>query len=555
MKIKKLLYIVLLFVPLFIFQSCSKGDPDILYVNGKIHTMDSVNTIAEAVAVKDGKILAVGSTEELKQKYSGINEVDLGGKVVLPGFIDAEGSVVEYSKNLNVLSLASAKSVNEVLEMVRQRVNEAPLGSWIAGFGWNEILIPVEELQKINKTQLDEISTEHNIYLINLNGDAIWVNSKLLESAGINKDTESPENGEIEIGEDGEPTGLLFDGALSLVRDKIPELTDGQMREFVKAGTSELLTYGITTVQDRTVGLGTIELFKDLIDSNNLPIRIYAVLSAGDVAFEEYVEKGILENYKDRLTVRSVSLDYDGALEFQRAILLEQYLKEPTIAEAFNGLGEIENVMKRAFEKNFQVRIKAVGDKAALDVLEIVERVKRETNESDRRTVIEHIEFTNEEILAKVSELKVIPSIRPDIGMYDMQLIESMVGEKYLTNIANWQSLLKSSGMIITGTDFPFHMINPFIQIYYLTTRKQIGGNNFVPPNPNQVISLEDAIRSLTIWSAFACFQEKTKGSIEEGKFADMIVLSEDIFANNESLLNVKVEKTIVGGEILFGTK
>lgn len=555
MKIKNLLYFIFLLTPLFIFQSCSKGDPDILYINGMIHTMDSLNTIAEAVAVKDGMILDVGSSEELKQKYSGISEVDLGGKVVLPGFIDAEGSIVEYSKNLNVLNLAPAKSVKEVLEIVRQRVSEVPAGSWIAGFGWNEILIPIEELQTINKKLLDEISTEHNIYLINLSGDALWVNSKLLESTGINKDTKSPENGEIEVNENGEPTGLLFDAALSLVRDKIPELTDSQMLEFVKAGTNELLKYGITTVQDRTVGLGTIQLFKDLIDSNHLPVRVYAVLSAGDPAFEEYIEKGILENYKDKLTIRSVSLDYDGALEFQRAILLEQYLKEPTTPEAFNGLGEIENVMKRAFEKNFQVRIKAVGDKAALDVLEIVERVKRETNDSDRRTVIEHIEFTNENVLEKVSELKVIPSVRPDIGMFDMQLVESMVGTEYLSKIANWNSLLKASGMIISGTDFPFHIINPFVQMYYLTQRRQIGDNGVAAPNPDQVISLENAVRSFTNWSAFACFQENNKGSIEVGKYADMIVLSEDIFANNELLLNVKIEKTIVGGEILFELK
>lgn len=226
-------------------QSCSEGNPDLLFVNGKIHTMDSAGTIVEAIAVKDGKILETGTTSGLREKYSGINEIDLSGKVVLPGFIDAEGSIVEYSKNLNVISLVTAKSLDDILEQVREKVKDSPPGSWIAGFGWSEFVIPVEELQKINKTLLDSISTEHNIYLINLAGNTVWVNSKLLESAGINRDTKSPDNGIIEFDSNGDPTGLLFDGALELVRNKIPELTDDQIRKFVIEGVKELNKWGL----------------------------------------------------------------------------------------------------------------------------------------------------------------------------------------------------------------------------------------------------------------------------------------------------------------------
>lgn len=537
---------------MLIMQSCSEGNPDLLFVNGKIHTMDSAGTIVEAIAVKDGKILETGTTSGLREKYSGINEIDLSGKVVLPGFIDAEGSIVEYSKNLNVISLVTAKSLDDILEQVREKVKDSPPGSWIAGFGWSEFVIPVEELQKINKTLLDSISTEHNIYLINLAGNTVWVNSKLLESAGINRDTKSPDNGIIEFDSNGDPTGLLFDGALELVRNKIPELTDDQIRKFVIEGVKELNKWGFVGIQDRTVGTGTLNLFKELIDSNILPIRVYAVLSAGYPAFEEYLEKGMEKNYKDRLTIRSVSLDYDGGLEFQQAIMEGKYLNETSSPEPYNGQGEIENVFKRALEKNFQVRVKAVGDKAIKNVLDVIDKVSRDLNMDGSRTVIEHIEFTDEEILKRFKEHKLIPSVRPDIGMSDMQIVSEFIGAEYLNKIANWRSIKESCGMFVSGTDFPFHQINPFIQIYYLTQRKFIGENQFNVPNTAQVVSLDDAIRSFTIWSTYSCFQEEDRGTIEKGKYADMIVLSEDIFSDPEKLLSVKVEKTILGGEVVF---
>lgn len=289
-----------------------------------------------------------------------------------------------------------------------------------------------------------------------------------------------------------------------------------------------------------------------MIDENKFPIRLYAVLTGGDEAFEKYLEKGIEVNYKDKLTIRAVSMDYDGAFELQDASMIDEYKEEPKRKTPYDTDTQIESIFKRGQEKGFQLRVKAVGDLAVEKTLDAIERVVRDVKPEDHRTVIEQVEFIREKDLNRIKTLGVIPSVRPEICIYDAQILPYLINESNLKNIGLWNSLLQSAGKITSGTDFPFHVINPFIQMYYLTTRSVIGDDSVSIPNQNEKLSITDAVRSFTIWAAYSALEDAYKGSLEKEKYADMIVLSNDIFADNKNLLQTEVLKTIISGNVVY---
>jgi predicted amidohydrolase YtcJ len=548
----KLSAVLILLLGCLLLQSCGK-EPDVIYKNGKIHTYDANNTIAEAIAIKDGKILDVGSNNDILGKYESVNIVDLGGKVVLPGFIDCEGSLAEYSKNLSLINLSMAKSVNEITALVSERIKTLPANSWVGGFGWNELILPEADLISMDKSALDKVSANHNIYLVNLDGSSVWVNTKLLNTLNITKDTPSPKDGDIEKDANtGEPTGLFFDAAVNLVREAIPEFSNDEMKQLMITGVNELVKYGITELQDRTVNSASIDAIKQLINEDKFPIRLYAVLSSGDNTFNEYLQKGIELNYKDKLTVRAVSIDYDGAFGLQSASMLDDYKTEPHRIVPYAVEPDIVDLLKKAAAKNFQVRVKTVGDNAVVASLNAYEKVNNELKLTDSRTVFEHIEFADKNSINRIRDYNIIPSVRPENAMLDFEIITAKVGDRNLSQWALWNSLLQAAGKLTVGSDFPFQQINPFVNMYYLTTRQFTDTTMASITNPNEKISLDDAIRAYTIWAAYSAFQEEYKGSLEKDKFADMVIISNDIYSNPKNLLSAKVERTIINGQVVY---
>jgi predicted amidohydrolase YtcJ len=537
------------------FYSCGKN-PDIIYTNGKIYTLDANNSVVEAIAVKDGKILDLGSSEQINDEYSSDNVVDLGGAAVLPGFMDADGSLTEFSKNLNFINLSLTKSVDEIKGLIAERVRTAKDGEWIGGMGWSFFNFPKEELQKIWKEALDEVAPDNPVYLVSVTGNIVWVNSKLLDALSITKETPSPEGGEIELDESGELTGLFFDNAVSLVRDNVPEISAGDMRNYLHTGAGELLKYGITEIFDRTISIGALELAKELSDSNKFPVRLYVILSGEDPEIEKQMKNEYTENYKGRITVRAVSLDYDGVFEFQDAAMNDDFLKEPFRKVPYSDASDIEKVYTLALENKFQFFVKAVGDRAVTSSLEAIGKVNKEKNPLDPRTVIEYAEFINPRDLEMIKDQKVIPSIRPEICIFDIAIVPDLIMNENVQKLGLWNSLLQSAGMVISGSDFPFHHINPLIQIYYLVTRQQApagDGTTVAIPNPDQKLSLLNAVKSFTVWPAYASFQENSKGTLEKNKIADMVVLSNDIFnIDPKELINTVVLKTIIDGNVVY---
>ncbi|MCX6166116.1 MAG: amidohydrolase, partial [Ignavibacteriae bacterium] len=549
--------IFVLAISLIIF-SCSKN-PATVYYNGKIYTLDKNNTIVEAVAVKDGKIIETGKSEELKDKYGKDKLIDLKGKTVIPGFIESEGSLVDFSLELsrfnNMADLRNVISVEKIVSIVSEKVKTQKEDTWVGGYGWDEENVS-EGIELINKSTLDKISTKHNIYLINKDGTIVWCNTRAIDAMQITNKTPSPEGGEISKDEKGELDGLLFGKAVNLVKEKLPKFTKEDMQTALKNGAQELLKYGITGVVDRNLSKESINAYKELIDSNKIPIHIYAVLTGGDEAFTDYLQKGIEANYKDKLTVRAVTLDYDGAFELQSAAMNENY-KMGSKKKPYTDEATIEKTLRDALDKNFQFTIKTVGDEAVTKALNVIEKVIKEKNPKDARIKIEGVEFINQNDLKRIKDLKIIPSIRPETNIFDSYYLDLMVTPDTKKKFALWNSLLASGGLITTASGFPFSLsINPLTEIYYLTSRQPIDTNLTNIPNPEHKLTVLDAIKSYTIWAAYSTFQEDTKGSLEKGKFADMVVLSDDIFnITGKALLNTKVFMTIVNGIVVYENK
>lgn len=534
-----------------IFISCSKS-PEIIYVNGKIYTLDANNKIVEAIAVKDGKIFDLGNSNEIKDKYQNADEIDLEGRTVIPGFIDSEGSLIDFSRNLSFIDLSRAKSVNEIKKLLSERINNMPSDSWIGGFGWNELLLPEDDLMNMDKSVLDEVAPDINVYLVNISSNTVWCNSKILKTLQITKFTPSPEFGEIEKNDKGELTGLLYDSAINLVKEKIPVLSEEDMKNVVEKGANELLRYGITGIRDKTVTLESIKIFKELIDNNRLNNRIYAIISAGDDAFEYYIKNGTEINYSDKLTVRSVSIDYDGSIDLHAAYMNDNYTVSPDTSSPYTTIETVENYFRTSYDNGFQFCIKAVGDKAVNLNLRAIESVIKEKGTKDHRTIFEYVQFIRPDDISTFNNLKIIPSIRPEIDINALVNAGTMLPPSAIRNLAKWNDILKSTNIITSGSNFPFNTISPIIQIYYLASRQSINSDSILAGD-DQKLSILDAVKSFTIWSAYSGFEEEVKGTIEISKYADFIVLSENIFEYDPNkLYEIKVLKTVLGGKILY---
>lgn len=556
MKYLKLFLAV--FVSLLLF-SCSKTTTTVYY-NGKIYTLDKNNSIAEAIAVKDGKIVGIGKNDEIKKEFGKELSVDLKGNTVIPGLIESEGSLVDFSLELarynNMADLRNANIVNNIVSLVSEKIKSQKEDTWVGGYGWDEDKLS-DEIELINKSTLDKISNKHNIYLINRDGSIVWCNSKAIETIQITNLTPSPDGGEIGKDENSELDGLLFGNAINLVKEKLPKFTKEDMQSALKNGAQELLKYGITGVVDRNLSKESINAYKELIDSNQIQIYIYAVLTGGDEAFTYYLQKGIETNYKNRITVRAVTLDYDGAFELQSAAMNENYKSDLKKKKPYTDEATIEKTLREALDKNFQFTIKTVGDDAVTKSLNVIEKVIREKNPKDARIKLEGLEFINQFDLNRIKELKIIPSIRPETCIFDSYYLDLIINPEAKKKFALWNAVLNSAGLITSGSGFPFSQsINPFLGIYYLTSRQPVDTNLSNIPNPEQVMSILDAVKSYTVWAAYSIFQEDIKGSLEVGKLADMVVISEDIFkSKSNALLNTTVLMTIINGVMVYENK
>ncbi|MFP4471918.1 MAG: amidohydrolase [Bacteroidales bacterium] len=521
---------------------------DLILTNARIYTVDDNFTVAEAMAVKGGKILATGTAGEITGRYEASQTLDMTGKPLYPGFIDAHCHFYGYGLGLlKRADLVDTKSFDEILDIVRAHHVKFPSAFWIEGRGWDQNDWPVKEFP--TKEKLDELFPENPVILTRIDGHAALVNSKAMELAGITADTKV-EGGDV-IMKNGEPTGVLIDNAIELVTDIIPEPDEEQMAEALLVAQKNCFAVGLTGVHDAGLVKKEIDVIDSLNKSGDLKMRMYVMLTPTDENFENFVHQGIYKT--DHLNIRSIKLYADGALGSRGARLLEDYSDDPgNTGLILRTPDSIRDICKTAYEKGFQVCTHAIGDSANRLMLQLYGEALKGNN--DRRWRIEHVQIVAPEDFDLFGKYDIVPSSQPTHATSDMYWAGDRIGPERMKGAYAYKQLLEQTGWIPLGTDFPIENINPLYTFYAAVVRKDLKGwpeNGFQTEN---ALTREETLRGMTIWAAKAAFEENEKGSLEPGKMADFVVLEKDIMEiPGEELPHVKVLQTFVGGEEVFG--
>lgn len=538
---------------------------DLILLNGNIYTVNPVIPHAEALAIHEDKIVAVGSNAEA-QELRGVKTlvVDLGGKTVVPGFIDAHGHFLGLGESLLRLNFIDTHTYQEIIDMVKQELAHAPGREWILGRGWDQTRWPSTEFP--DHHELSAVSPHNPVWLTRVDGHAGLANAEAMRIAGISKDTKDPEGGKILRDKTtGEPTGVFIDNAKALIERHIPPPTHDQMKQAALLAVKKCLADGLTGVHDAGVSGEIIEVYKELIEEGNFDFRIYAMLMAsGDPVYSpaaatlnSFLNRGPLLGYGgDRLTVRSIKIVADGALGSRGAALIEPYSDDPSN----RGLMVTSKDMiyawaKKATNGGFQVNTHAIGDRATRIWLDVVEQLEKENPKvKELRLRDEHAQIVSLADIPRFAQLHVIPSMQPTHCTSDMRWAEQRVGAERIKGAYAWRSLFKTGLHIASGSDFPVENPNPLWGFYAAISRQDHDG---LPPGgwrPQERMTREEALRSFTLDAAYAAFEENIKGSIQVGKLADLVVLSHDIMKIEPRLiLRTEVEKTFLGGKLVYG--
>ena len=541
---KPFLYIFI--ISLFFSCSQNKEQVDLLVTNANVYTVNDAFDVVEAFAVKDKQIIAVGTTKDIQQKYTSSTVYNLEGKTVVPGFIDAHAHFYGFGESLQTVDLTGAKSYDEVLQRVVDFQNRKQK-DFIKGRGWNQNLWEDKEFP--TKDKLDSLFPDTPVVLTRIDGHAFLVNQKVLDLADITAKTKLP-GGEVVL-KNGQPTGVLIDKPMELVKAIAPKTSVAESVTALKDAQDICFSYGLTTVNDAGLEREIIELIDSLQKANELNIRIYAMVSGNKPAtLDYYLKEGIVKT--DYLNVRSVKVYGDGALGSRGAALKAPYTDKPDHHGAMvTQPEELQELANRIVKTDYQMNTHAIGDSANAFVLKTYQEVLK--NQKDRRWKIEHAQVIAPEDFSFFKNENVIPSVQPTHATSDMYWAEERLGAKRIKGAYAYQDLLNQAGKIALGTDFPIEHVSPFYTFYAAVARKDLEAYPSGGFQTENALSREDALRGMTIWAAYSNFEENEKGSIEVGKWADFIILDTDLMTAPESdLPHSKVEATFVGGEKVF---
>lgn len=540
-------YLYLLIILIAMTNACSTPEKvDLIVKNAKIYTVSEDFAIAEAFAIKNGKFVAVGNTDEICSKFQAEEIIDLNGQYVYPGFIDAHAHFFGYGQGIQTeAQLFDTQSEEAILNLLDSFQKERQ-NAWILGRGWDQNDWPTLEFP--TKDGLDKLFPEVPVYLVRIDGHAAWVNSKALELAGITAKT-NIDGGDV-ILKNGEPTGVLIDNAMSFVRSLIPELNQAAQIKAMKAAEENCFAVGLTGVTDAGLSLSLVQLIDSLHQSGSLKIRINAMLDPSQENFDHFLSNG--PYVTDKLSVRTIKIYADGALGSRGACMLEPYSDDP---KNYGLMIETEDyyreICKKAFENNFQMATHAIGDSANRVMLRIYGEVLQ--RENDRRWRIEHSQIIAPKDFNLFGKYSIIPSIQPTHATSDMYWADERVGLERLKGAYAYKQLLDQNNWIPLGTDFPIEKIDPILTFYAAVVRKDV--NNY-PEDGFQmenVLSRKETLKGMTIWAAKTAFEEQVKGSIEKGKFADFVVLNQDIMECSDSdIPKTEINYTVIGGQIVY---
>lgn len=538
---------------------------DLVLHNGKIVTLDERSTVAEAIAARGGKIVAVGRNDDIRKLAgAGTTVIDLQGKLAIPGFIEGHGHFVGLGQAKMVLDLRHAKSWDDIVRQVEEAARKAAPGDWIIGRGWHQEKWSAKPEPNVEgypvHTRLSQVTQKNPVLLTHASGHMSFANAEAMRLAEVTGQTRNPAGGEILKDQQGQPIGIFRETAQGLIsraqaqRVRSPEERAQDLAKAIRLSEDECLSKGVTSFQDAGEPFATIDTFKKMAEEGKLKIRLWVMVRTGNEELARRLKDYRLIGVGDQhLTVRSIKAAIDGALGAHGAWLLEPYDDLQSSA----GLNTMSDAALRetasiAVKNDFQLCVHAIGDRANRETLNIFEEAfKANPARASRRWRIEHAQHLNPEDIPRFAKLGVIASMQGVHCTSDAVFVMQRLGLRRASEGAYvWQSLMKSGALVSNGTDAPVEDVNPIECFYASVTRKLANGTTFFP---EQKMTREQALRSYTVNCAYAAFEEDIKGSLTVGKLADITVLSQDILTvPDDKLLDTRVLHTIVGGKVMY---
>ncbi|MFT5752155.1 MAG: putative amidohydrolase YtcJ [Flavobacteriales bacterium] len=539
------LYAFLLLSCLFISCDSHKESADLIITNATVYTADDVFAKAESFAIKDGKFIGIGTNVSIADAYTALETIDASGKTILPGLIDGHCHFYGLGMNIQVVDLVGTESFEQVLERMAAFAKANPEAIVLRGRGWDQNDWAVQEFPV--KTKLDALYPEVPVVLERIDGHAYLVNQKALDMAGITTETKA-EGGAI-VQENGILTGVLIDKPQSMIDAVMPEVTKDQAVKALMEAQKVCFSYGLTTVNDAGLDKEVFDLIQGLQDKGDLKMRIYGMVSNRPENLDHYLNKGIIKT--DRLHIRSVKVYADGALGSRGATLKEDYTdKAGHFGAMITPATDINSLAKRIAAAGYQMNTHAIGDSANVVVLRAYTEALK--NIEDPRWKVEHAQIIAAEDFTLFSD-KVLPSVQPTHATSDMYWAAERVGAERIKGAYAYKDLLKQSGRVILGTDFPVEQVSPFYTFYAAVARKDLKQYPEGGYQMENALTREETLKGMTIWAAYSNFEEEEKGSITPGKFADFIIMDKDIMTVAEDEIpNLKVRATYVNGEKVY---
>ena len=526
--------------------SCSNTDNvDLIVYNAVVYTVDSSFTTAEAFAVNDGEFIAVGTSDDIRAAYTADETIDAQGQPIYPGFYDAHAHFFGYARTYGQADLSGATSFDEIIERLKVFRSEHPDAPWLLGIGWDQNLWDDKSFP--TRDRLDEEFPDVPVYLVRIDGHAALASGAALKLADISGPTDIA-GGLVEV-RDGQPTGILIDNAMDRVSGIIPRPTAQQQTQFLKKAEAACLAVGLTTVSDAGLERSSLHLLDSLYRTNQLLIRNHAMINLSAENLDHYLAEG--PYVSDRFTIRAFKILADGALGSRGACLLHPYADAATSGFLLFSPQAIDSAVARIVDSDFQVATHAIGDSTNRLILDIYGKYLKGKN--DRRWRIEHAQIISPIDFDDFDTYSIIPSVQPTHATSDMYWAEDRVGPTRIKGAYAYQQQLDKAGLLALGSDFPVEDINPLYGFHAAVAR--VDKNDYPEGGfqPENAIDREAALRGMTIWAAYAVFEEHQRGSIETGKKADFVRLEKDIMTIpfNE-LRDVSVLQTVINGETVY---
>jgi hypothetical protein len=533
-----------------------------LLSNGRIYTLDPSDRVVDTLVVRAGRVAFAGRRADVNAP-AGEPELDLGGRAVLPGPVDAHGHLMYLARLRLTLDVAGAASEAASAERVAARALVARAGGWITGRGWDQNRWPGARFP--TRESLDRAAPHHPVALVRVDGHAIWANSAALRIAGVDRRTPDPAGGRIERDDRGEPTGVLVDTAQELVRRVEPRPSRAQLDDAVRGAVADCLAVGLTGVHEMGADLDALAAYRRLVDAGAFPFRNHVALRGADeAAWQAALDEGPARGGDGRLVVGAVKLMADGALGSRGAALHAPYCDDPSNRGLLLlPVEELEARARAAARRGFQVCVHAIGDRANTLVLDALEAVIRGRPSAgggrlaavpgtDPRHRVEHAQILAEPDIPRFRALGVLPSMQPTHCTSDMPWADTRLGAERLPGAYAWRSLLRTGTVIAGGSDFPVELPNPFHGIHAAVTRRPRSGPD--PEwQPGQRMTRAEAVRAFTAWNAYAAHRETDLGTLEPGKWADLVVCSADVFTCGETeIAAIEPVLTLVAGEVVL---